>query len=87
VLAELDRVFARVPAGTTLGLCPAAATEWGLHAYAQRLWRASLDAGPQARQWRLVLPSAGCASPAGCRRVALGTERLHLYECPSVATR
>ena len=87
VLAELDRVFARVPAGTTLGLCPAAAEEWGLHAYAQRLWRASLDAGAQARRWRLELPSAGCASPAGCRRVALETERLHLYECLSVATR
>ena len=87
VLEELDRIFARVPSGTTLGLCPAAAEEWGLHAYAQRLWRASLDAGPQAHRWRLVLPSAGCASPTGCRRVVLETERLQLYECPSGATR
>jgi 4-amino-4-deoxy-L-arabinose transferase-like glycosyltransferase len=80
-LRDLDRVFSVVPPGTTLHLCPQAQTDWGLHAYAQRLWRANLDIRELRREWGIAPGSGSCAVPAGCRMVPIGTVTLVLYEC------
>jgi hypothetical protein len=80
-LRDLDRVFSVVPARTTLHLCPAAQTDWSLHAYAQRLWRASLDIRHPARRWGIATAAGSCVVPDGCRVVPTGTTTLLLYEC------
>jgi hypothetical protein len=83
-LDDLDRIFAVVPAGATLHVCAAASQDWGLHAYAQRHWRASLDANPGYR-WALVPRTSGCTAPPGCDRVAVATQTMDLYECVAPA--
>ena len=86
-LNDLERVFEVVPRGTTLGLCSASMSDWGLHAYAQRLWRASLDGGAAPHRWALAPHAYGCAAPDGCEAVALDTTTMALYDCAPPETR
>jgi hypothetical protein len=80
-LTDLERVFEVVPPGTTLRLCSASMSDWGLHAYAQRLWRASLDGGAAPHRWALAPHAHGCAAPDGCQAVPLDTATMALYDC------
>jgi hypothetical protein len=66
-LADLDQLAASAPRGQTIGLCPAANSDWLLHAWMQRRYTISLDAAaPAAHDWFLLSASTGpdCPPPA-----------------------
>jgi hypothetical protein len=66
-LADLDQLATSAPRGQTIGLCPAANSDWLLHAWMQRRFTISLDAAaPAAHQWFLLSAGTGpdCPPPA-----------------------
>jgi hypothetical protein len=81
LVAELNRLSSFMPRGATLGTCEALATEWGLHGYMMRFFRASLDPGSwRDHRYYLRLKDPQCSAPPGCRPVAV-TERFVLLDC------
>jgi 4-amino-4-deoxy-L-arabinose transferase-like glycosyltransferase len=77
-LQALDGVL---PRGTTVGACPASATDWGLHSYLQRFARISIDTDPDARHGWFLQEKAACAPPSDCVRVA-DAPTLAWLRCP-----
>jgi hypothetical protein len=66
-LADLDRLAESAPRGQTVGLCPAANSDWLLHAWMQRRFTISLDASaPAAHEWFLLSTTRGpdCPPPS-----------------------
>jgi 4-amino-4-deoxy-L-arabinose transferase-like glycosyltransferase len=82
-LADLDVVAASVPRGATIGICPDANGDWGLHAWFERRFDVSLDAahGPR-REWFLATaaPQAGCP-PVDCAPATEPGRQLVLMRC------
>jgi len=70
-----------MPRGATIGTCAAASTDWDLHAYMQRLFRVSLDAGQTIeRGYFLQLAETPCEAPIRCRPL-VASRRLSLLQC------
>ncbi len=67
MMAALDDIQRFVPAGGTIGICADARAEWGLHAWVQRRFTASLDADPGRRhELFLQVPNHGACAPSAC---------------------
>jgi hypothetical protein len=72
-LAELDRMAAWAPHGSTVAICGSSNGNWLLHAWMQRRFAISLDASGAERDWFLrtgddrqcVVPPCAPVSPAG----------------------
>jgi 4-amino-4-deoxy-L-arabinose transferase-like glycosyltransferase len=83
-LANLDALDPSMPRGATVGICPSANDEWGLHAWFERRFRVSLDAVEgRAHDWFLKTARAGesCHPPAQCLAVSDPTLDLVLMKC------
>ena len=80
-IAEYRTLSPSIPRGTTMGTCEAVRTNWGLHAYMQRLFKVSLDS-EQGRRHRYYLqfPDRACDVPRACEPIA-SSNRLTLLEC------
>ena len=83
-LADLDALAADVPYGATIGICPEANDDWGLHAWFQRRFHASLDAASwRERAWLLKTGAGqGECPPARCRATTDPSRTLVLLTCP-----
>ena len=82
-LADLDRFAMNAPRGETIGICPAANGDWLLHAWMQRRFLISLDAGaPSAHDWFLKSsdPAADCPPPS-CVPISGARGALSLMRC------
>ena len=80
-VSEYRSLASAVPRGQTIGTCEAVRMEWGVHAYMQRFFRISLDAGPGTpRRYFLRFTDRPCDAPPACRQIA-ATDRLALLEC------
>lgn len=83
-LANLDVLEAAAPLGETIGICPEANDDWGLHAWFERRFRASLDAGRGGRHdilLKTASPRNGCP-PAECTAITDPAQSLVLMRCP-----
>jgi hypothetical protein len=81
-LANLDALDPSVPRDATVGICPAANDDWGLHAWFERRFRVSLDAADgRDRGWFLRTARAACSPPARCLAVTDPTPDLVLMKC------
>ena len=82
-LADLDAIATAVPRGAIIGICPQSNDDWGLHAWFERRFLASLDAAHgHERDWFLKTPAAGTGCPrAECRAVTDTTRDLVLMRC------
>jgi len=82
-LADLDRIAANAPRGQTIGICPAANSDWLLHAWMQRRFLISLDAGaPRAHQWFLKsTDTAADCPPSSCVPIDGADGALSLMRC------
>jgi len=82
-LADLDRIAANAPRGQTIGICPAANSDWLLHAWMQRRFLISLDAGaPPAHQWFLKsTDTAADCPPSSCVPIDGADGALSLMRC------
>jgi 4-amino-4-deoxy-L-arabinose transferase-like glycosyltransferase len=82
-LADLDAMASTVPRTRTVGLCPESNDDWGLHAWFQRRFQVSLDAGEgRRREWflRTVRGPGGCV-PAECAAATDPRRQLVLMKC------
>jgi len=80
-MAELDRLAAVAPRGATVGICPSANGDWGLHAWFQRRFQMSLDAAdPVSHEWFLQAGEPAC-TPVTCRAASDTSARLVLLRC------
>jgi len=82
-LADLDAMASTVPRTQTIGLCPESNDDWGLHAWFQRRFQVSLDAGEgRRRDWFLQTARgpAGCV-PAACAAATDPRRQLVLMKC------
>jgi 4-amino-4-deoxy-L-arabinose transferase-like glycosyltransferase len=82
-VADLDRLAAVAPRGAIVGICPAANADWLLHAWMQRRFAISLDAGePHAHDWFLKSAdhSSSCP-PAACVPISDPGRELTLMRC------
>lgn len=82
-LVNLDVLEYAVPRGETIGICPSANSDWGLHAWFERRFHVSLDATAGRRhEWFLETDQreAACA-PMPCPQVAGSGEPLSLKRC------
>jgi 4-amino-4-deoxy-L-arabinose transferase-like glycosyltransferase len=88
-MAELDLLAPSVPRGATIGICPETNSDWGLHAWFQRRFQASLDAVNGGRRaWFLASPEAPrICIPGGCRPVGGASRGLLLLGCSPVDSR
>ena len=80
LIRDLDAIAPVVPAGATIGTCSNAAGDWGFHAYMQRFFRVSLQAGNAPANGWLLVHADDCVAPDTCRTAAAG-DRLRLYRC------
>jgi 4-amino-4-deoxy-L-arabinose transferase-like glycosyltransferase len=83
-LANLDALDPSVPRDATVGICPTANDDWGLHAWFERRFRVSLDAaGGRDRDWFLRTARAGeaCSPPARCLAATDQALDLVLMKC------
>jgi hypothetical protein len=82
-LEGLDQLAAEVPYGVTIGTCPAANADWGLHAWFERRFRVSLDARNRPRrEWFLQTTATGPeCPPSNCRVVTHATGSMVLMRC------
>ena len=80
-IAEYRTLSPSIPRGTTMGTCEAVRTNWGLHAYMQRLFKVSLDP-EQGRRHRYYLQftDRACDVPRACEPIT-SSNRLTLLEC------
>ena len=82
-LADLDALASTAPRMRTIGLCPESNDDWGLHAWFQRRFQVSLDAGEgRRRDWFLQTARgpAGCV-PAECAAATEPRRQLVLMKC------
>ena len=81
-MREYRSVSPSVPRGAILATCEAVRTDWGLHAYMQRLFEVSLDPdrGNERHRYYLQLTDRDCRAPQACTLIAT-TERMALYDC------
>jgi hypothetical protein len=82
-LADLDRLAPVAPRGAIVGICPAANADWLLHAWMQRRFVISLDAGDsRAHDWFLKSAdhSSDCPPPA-CVPISDPGRELMLMRC------
>jgi hypothetical protein len=81
-LADLDQLAASAPRGHMVGLCPAANSDWLLHAWMQRRFAISLDAAPPAsHEWFLLSTTTGPdCPPSSCVPISQ-PGRLTLMRC------
>jgi 4-amino-4-deoxy-L-arabinose transferase-like glycosyltransferase len=80
LMRNFDVVGAVMPRAVTIGTCKELDGDWGLHTYASRFFRVSLDPrGIPVNGWFLTSDDA-CRAPPACSRAAAGT-RLALYRC------
>jgi hypothetical protein len=81
-LDDIDRIGQVVPAGSTIGVCPELAGDWGLHAYFARLQNVSLDPGAAAARAFVLAGTApqSCSPPGTCRKI-VAANSLVLYRC------
>ena len=80
-MGELDRLAAVAPRGATVGICPSANGDWGLHAWFQRRFQMSLDAAdPVSHEWFLQAGEPAC-TPVTCRAASDTSARLVLLRC------
>src|SRR5262245_13117185 len=83
LVADLDQVAVHAPRGATIGICPAANGDWLLHAWMQRRFAISLDAGaPHGHEWFLKSTAAGedCPPPS-CVPISERGNTLSLMRC------
>jgi hypothetical protein len=83
LVADLDRVAPHAPMRATIGICPAANGDWLLHAWMQRRFQISLDAGaPHGHEWFLksTATAADCP-PASCVPISAPGNTLSLMRC------
>ncbi len=78
---DLRSLAGELAPGEVVALCPALWTDWGLHAWGQRLLRVSF-----ARQWAapahfLAPKPVSCAIPPGCAPVPVATATFTLHRC------
>jgi 4-amino-4-deoxy-L-arabinose transferase-like glycosyltransferase len=83
MLHDLDAIDRAMPRDLTIGACrhPRSARDWGLHTYAQRWFRVSLDAHEVPLNGWLLRVGEDCAAPASCTPVAHG-DTVTLFRCP-----
>jgi hypothetical protein len=88
-MQEIELLARSVPVGATIGICPEANGDWGLHAWFERRFHVSLDAaGGTRRDWFLATPQAPrICLPASCRPVAGQPGGLVLTRCSSADSR
>jgi 4-amino-4-deoxy-L-arabinose transferase-like glycosyltransferase len=88
-MAELDLLAPSVPRGATIGICPDANSDWGLHAWFQRRFLVSLDAaGGGRRTWFLASPEVPrICIPPSCQPVSGASRGLLLLKCPQADSR
>jgi len=80
-ILEYRQLSDSIPRGETLATCEAVRAEWGLHAYMQRFFQASLDPEPGNRhRYYLQRTDLQCEAPAACR-IRTATRRLVLFDC------
>jgi 4-amino-4-deoxy-L-arabinose transferase-like glycosyltransferase len=72
-IEDIETVSGFVPAGSTIGMCPEMATDWGLHAYFARFQRISLDwSADDSRTFFLSGPAGrSCAPATSCRELVV----------------
>jgi hypothetical protein len=82
-MAELDRIDRAVPRGATIGICAESNGDWGLHAWFQRRFAASLDAVEgDRREWFLATNEAPrICVPKSCGAVTEPSRALVLMKC------
>jgi hypothetical protein len=83
MLHDLDAIDRAMPRNLTIGACrhPRSSRDWGLHTYAQRWFRVSLDARDMRINGWLLRAGADCDAPASCMPVARAAT-LTLFRCP-----
>lgn len=83
MLRDLDAIDRVMPRDLTIGACrhPRSSRDWGLHTYAQRWFRVSLDARDIPINGWLLRLGEDCAAPPSCLPVARG-DTLTLFRCP-----
>jgi hypothetical protein len=80
-LAQLDRLDAIAPRGATAAICPAVNGDWSLHAWFQRRFEMSLDAG-RPHDWFLETEGdARHCTPDSCRPASDPGGALVLMRC------
>ena len=82
-LANLDVLAPSIPRSVTVGICPGANSDWGLHAWFQRRFRVSLDAAdPGRHDWFVATTRAGqTCRPGPCTPVTDPTLEIVLLKC------
>jgi hypothetical protein len=82
-LANLDVLAPTIPRSVTVGICPDANSDWGLHAWFQRRFRVSLDAADGgAHDWFVASTGAGQkCRPAQCSEVTDPALEIVLMKC------
>jgi 4-amino-4-deoxy-L-arabinose transferase-like glycosyltransferase len=83
MLHDLDAIDRVMPRDVTIGACrhPRSSRDWGLHTYAQRWFRVSLDARDMPINGWLLRVGEDCDAPPSCPPVARG-DTLTLFRCP-----
>jgi 4-amino-4-deoxy-L-arabinose transferase-like glycosyltransferase len=82
-LRDLDAIAAAVPRSATIGICPEANDDWGLHAWFERLFEVSLDAAPgrpHAYFLKTAPPRHGCP-PEECVATTDSARTLAMMRC------
>jgi 4-amino-4-deoxy-L-arabinose transferase-like glycosyltransferase len=81
-LAQLDRLEPLVPRRTIAAICPSVNGDWSLHAWFQRRFGMSLDAGGGPHEWFLKTSAdAHRCTPESCRPASDPSEELVLMRC------
>jgi hypothetical protein len=83
-LDNLDAIDSAVPRGATIGVCPEANSDWGLHAWFERRFHVSLDARPGQRHANFLktAPARSGCPPAECIATTSSARDLVMLECP-----
>jgi 4-amino-4-deoxy-L-arabinose transferase-like glycosyltransferase len=79
-LGALDLIGPSLKAGDTVSTCPEANSDWPLHAYLQRFFHVSVDAGPTPHRVFLRVTDRPCAVPTGCALTRFARD-LEIYAC------
>ena len=84
LIADLDRIEPVAPRGATVGICPGANADWMLHAWLQRRYEMSLDAGrPAAHEWFVKSISGNINCPPDRCAAVTEPRALVLMRCVS----
>jgi hypothetical protein len=78
---DLRRLGAELARGEVVAICPELWTDWGLHAWGQRLLHVSLARNSVAPVHFLTSKPTPCEVPPGCVPVPVAMEGLALHRC------